>query len=119
MFANMLFLLLLAICTSVASMADASDAIESDLCLLPVKYGEPTVEDVNATWRMVSDVVVIEGIERPIIYPLNRSGVWTIGDDYSFSQFGGEFPANVFHDRFVRDPVTGSIVGQTLAKAFS
>jgi hypothetical protein len=60
---------------------------------------------------MVSDVVVIEGMERPIIYALNRGGVWTIGDDYSFSQFGSEFPANVFHDHFVRDPVTGSVVG--------
>lgn len=74
------------------------------------KNGEPIGEDMTATWRMVTKVVVIEGIERPIIYPLNRGGVWTISHNYSFSQFRGEFPDNAFHDHFARDPVTGSTV---------
>lgn len=108
------FLLLVWTCGTFT--AAASDAIAADLCLLPVKNGKPSAKDLAATGRMVAKVVVIEGIEKPIIYPLNDKGVWTISDDHSFSQFGGDFPDNFHHDRFARNPVTGSTVGVSPSK---
>lgn len=111
MFRNILALTMLLAASWCAPAAAASNELVSDLCLLPVKNGRPTEEDVGATWRMIEKVVLLDGIDKPIIYPLNRGGVWTIGYDYSFSRFGGEFPNNFIHDSFVRDPITRSTVG--------
>jgi hypothetical protein len=60
---------------------------------------------------MVSKVITLPGVPRPIIYPYNRSGVWTIDENRAFVPFGGEFPSNPIHDQIARDPDSGRFVG--------
>ena len=71
----------------------------------------PTEKDNNEAWRMISKFVSVPGIPQPIIYAINRGGVWTIDENRKFALFGGEFPANMFWDHLARNPNTGHVVG--------
>lgn len=86
----------------------------TELCLFPVRNGQPTSEDLGEARRMVFKVVILPGLPRPIIRPLNRGGVWTIDETDTFVPFGGEFPADPF-DKFERDPMTNRIIGLDLS----
>jgi hypothetical protein len=82
----------------------------SPLCLVPVKNGEPTKADLYESWRMTSKVVAVRGLDRPIIFALNRKGVWTIDAAGAFVPFGGEFP-NHYQDEYASDTSTGDVIG--------
>ncbi|KSV75114.1 hypothetical protein [Sinorhizobium sp. Sb3] len=87
-----------------------------ELCLVPVKGGQPTQEDFGASWRMVAKFVAFDDIPRPIIYPHNRAGVWTIDDSNRFVLFGGKFPQNLIQDGFASDPERGNVIGTSPSK---
>lgn len=95
----------------VAFGADTSGQPSPQLCIVPIADGQPTEADEGDAWRMVFRVVLLPDIPRPIIYPSNRSGVWTIDETGSYVRFGGKFPSNQIHDRFARDPSTKRVVG--------
>lgn len=78
-------------------------------CLIPIKNGESTAADHGDTWRMVSRVVMLPGIARPIIYPGFRGGVWTVDETDTFVRFGEDFPQNSLFDRYAIDPQTGLV----------
>lgn len=80
-------------------------------CVVPVRDGAPTDKDINQAWRMLTKVVMLPGVPRPVIYAMNRGGVWTIDENRAFVPFGGEFPSNFLWDRFLRDPGTGRVLG--------
>jgi hypothetical protein len=101
---------------SVLSLLSLSGAVAQPVgyprfCVVPVQNGTPTEKDVNQAFRMVSNIVMLPGVPRPVIYALNRRGVWTIDETRAFVPFGGEFPSNMIMDQFVRDPDTARIVG--------
>lgn len=88
-------------------------AVESNhrFCLIPIKNGEPKAADHNSSWKMVGRVVMLPGVERPIIYPHTRGGVWTVDETDEFVRFGGDFPQNSLHDEYAADPNTGVVAG--------
>ena len=81
----------------------------SPLCLVPVKNGEPTKADHYQSFRLTSKVVAVPGLDRPIIFPLNRGGVWTI-DAGAYVPFGGSFPDH-YQDEYASDTSTGDVIG--------
>lgn len=56
-------------------------------------------------------IITLPGMPRPIIYAIDRGGVWTIDENRAFVPFGGEFPSDTFFDKIARDPETGRFVG--------
>ncbi len=82
----------------------------SPLCLVPVKHGKPTKADIYQSFRLTSKVVAVRGLARPIIFPLNRGGVWTIDAAGAFVPFGGGFP-NHYQDQYASDTSTGDVIG--------
>ena len=95
---------------SVAALA-ANAQTAPRFCAVPVKDGTPTEKDINQAWRMLTKVVLLPGVPRPLIYAANRGGAWTIDETRAFVPFGGEFPSNSLWDRFIRDPDTRRILG--------
>lgn len=89
----------------------AGQASSSPFCIVPVQNGTPTDKDYNQAWRMMDKIITLPGVPRPIIYAINRGGVWTIDESRAFVPFGGEFPSNIFFDSIARDPNTGRFVG--------
>lgn len=89
----------------------ATELQSEELCLIPVKDGQPTSADIGESWRMVAKFVAFDGIAKPVIYPFNRRGAWTIDDTNGFVPFGGRFPQNMFHDQFGRNPEDGTVIG--------
>jgi hypothetical protein len=106
-----LLALLQALLFGLASGLAAAQDLSSPFCVIPVQGGTPTEKDFNDAWRMVSKVVTLAGLPRPIIYAYNRGGVWTIDENRAFVPFGGEFPSNPIHDQIARDPDSGRFVG--------
>jgi len=102
-----LFLLLATVAGKLARAADETE--NTRFCVAIVTDGKPTNADVNNAYRMLSRVVMLPGISRPIIYAINRGGTWTIDENRAFSRFGGDFPNNVFFDKYAADPSTGVI----------
>lgn len=80
-------------------------------CLVPVIGSQPTKEDFGEVRRLFSDVRILPGIEYPLIYPLNRGGVWTINQRHALVPFGGPFPKSRMYHYFAFDPKSLSIVG--------
>src|SRR5215475_12666334 len=76
----------------------AEQAPSSPFCIVKVRNGVPTEKDHNQAWRMVSKIIMLPGVPRPIIYTINRGGVWTIDENRAYVPFGGEFPSNPIHD---------------------
>src|SRR6266446_4953573 len=95
--------------SSGACMADQGPS--SPFCIVPVGNGRPTEKDHNQAWRMMDKIITLPGVRRPIIYAIDRGGVWTIDENRAFVPFGGEFPSDVFSDKIARDPETGRFVG--------
>ena len=62
------------------------------VCIVPVENGTPTPADLGAGYRMASRFIAFPGTSRPIIYPHNRGGVWTIDESRAFVPYGGAFP---------------------------
>jgi hypothetical protein len=91
-------------------VARGDPATNTRLCVVPVRDGTPTTADIGNAWRMVFKVLMLPGVPRPVIYPLNRGGVWTIDEHRRYVPFGGEFPAGLF-DHYARDPATRRIAG--------
>jgi hypothetical protein len=100
--------------SSGACLADQSSS--SPFCIVPVRNGAPTDKDYNQPWRMMDKIITLPGVPRPIIYAINRGGVWTIDENRAFVPFGGEFPFNIFFDKIARDPETGRFVGVTASR---
>jgi hypothetical protein len=94
----------------------AGEASSSPFCIVPVRNGSPTVKDHNEAWRMMDKIVTLPGVPRPIIYTINRGGVWTIDENRTFVPFGGEFPLNIFFDKIARDPETARFIAVTAAR---
>lgn len=65
---------------------------------------------------MTDKIITLPGVPRPIIYAINRGGVWTIDESRAFVPFGGEFPLNIFFDKIARDPETARFIGVTAAR---
>lgn len=82
----------------------------SPLCLVPVKNGEPTKADFYQSFRLTSKVVALRELDRPIIFPLNRGGVWTIDTAGAYVPFGGDFPHH-YQDQYASDTSTGDVIG--------
>lgn len=91
----------------------AAEAASPPFCIIPVRNGTPTDKDHNEAWRMMDKIVTLPGVPRPIIYAINRGGVWTIDENRAFVPFGGDFPLNIFWDRIARDPETGRFIAVT------
>lgn len=89
----------------------AEQAPSSPFCIATVRNGTPTQKDHNQAWRMISKMILLPGVPRPIIYAINRGGVWTIDETRAFVPFGGDFPQNIFWDKIAHDPETGRFVG--------
>jgi hypothetical protein len=83
----------------------------SPFCIVPVENGKPTEKDHNQAWRMLDKIITLPGVRRPIIYAIDRGGVWTIDENRAFVPFGGEFPSELYFDHIARDPATGRFVG--------
>lgn len=94
----------------------AGQASSSPFCIVPVRNGTPTDKDHNQAWRMMDKIITLPGVPRPIIYAIDRGGVWTIDESRAFVPFGGEFPSNIFFDKIARDPNTGRFVGVTASR---
>jgi hypothetical protein len=97
--------------TALLCIASLVAQAEPRLCVVPVKDGTPADNDINRAWRLLAKVIMLPGVQRPVIYPANRAGAWTIDDTHTFVPFGDVFPSNIDEDRFVRDPGTGRILG--------
>ncbi len=82
----------------------------SQLCLVPVGNGGPTEADIYQSFRMTFNVVVVDGLDRAIIFPLNRGGVWTINAAGAYVPIEGEFP-NSFQDEYAPNTSTGEVIG--------
>ena len=93
----------------IAPLAGAQPAPR--FCVVAVKDGTPTERDINQAWRMLTRVVMLPGVPHPVIYAMNRDGVWTIDENRAFVPYGGDFPSSYVSDRFVRDPGAGRILG--------
>lgn len=93
-----------------AISASIFSGTSSPLCLVPVKNGEPTKADIYQSFRMTSKVVAVPGLDRPIIFPLNRGGVWTIDAAGAYVPFGGDFP-NHYQNQYASDTSTGDVIG--------
>lgn len=89
----------------------AGQGTSSPFCIVPVVNGAPTERDHNQAWRMMDKIITLPGVPRPIIYAIDRGGVWTIDENRAFVPFGGEFPSNLFFDKIARDPEIGRFVG--------
>ena len=89
----------------------AGQGPSTSFCIVPVGNGAPTEKDHNQAWRMMDTIITLPGMPRPIIYAIDRGGVWTIDENRAFVPFGGEFPSNPFFDKIARDPETGRFVG--------
>lgn len=89
----------------------AEQASSSPFCIVPVRNGAATEKDHNQAWRMMDKVIMLPGVPRPIIYAIDRGGVWTIDENRAFVPFGGEFPQNIFWDKLAHDPEAGRFVG--------
>jgi hypothetical protein len=100
--------------SSGACLADQGPS--SPFCIVPVRNGAPTDKDYNQAWRMMDKIITLPGVSRPIIYAIDRGGVWTIDENRAFVPFGGEFPSNIFFDKIARDPETGRFVGVTASR---
>lgn len=94
----------------------AGQVSSSPFCIVPVRNGTPTDKDHNQAWRMMDKIITLPGVPRPIIYAIDRGGVWTIDESRAFVRFGGEFPFNIFFDNIARDPNTGRFVGVTASR---
>ncbi len=84
--------------------------ISSPLCLVPVNNGLPIEKEMFQSFRMTSKVVAVPGLDRAIIFPWNRGGVWTIDESGTFVPFGGAFP-NHYGDEYASDTSNGDVVG--------
>ena len=82
----------------------------SPLCLVPVHNGLPIAKELFQSFRMTSKVVAVAGLDRPIIFPSNRGGVWTIDQTRTFVPFGGEFPDH-YGDEYASDTSNGDVIG--------
>jgi hypothetical protein len=102
---------LIAILLPMSAMSnDVLSGKSSPLCLVPVKNGEPIKDDLYSAFRMVSKAVVVPGLDRAIIFPWNRDGVWTIDAAGAYVPFGGDFP-NQYLDEYAFDASTGDVIG--------
>ncbi|MHB0769915.1 SMP-30/gluconolactonase/LRE family protein [Bradyrhizobium sp. 5.13L] len=99
------------ICAFASSLAVARERLSSRFCVVPIRGGTPTEKDFNDAWRMVSKVIMLPGVPRPVIYAFNRGNVWTIDESRALIPFGGEFPSNPIHDQIARDPESGRLIG--------
>jgi hypothetical protein len=94
----------------------ADQGSSSPFCIVPVRNGAPTDKDHHEAWRMMDKIITLTGVPRPIIYAIDRGGVWTIDENRAFVPFGGEFPFNIFFDKIARDPETSRFVAVTAAR---
>jgi hypothetical protein len=92
------------------AFADKLSGRSSPQCLVPVKYGQPTGADFDQSFRMTWKVVTVLGLDRPVIFPSNRSGVWTINSQGAYVPFGGDFPSHYLDD-YASDMSTGDVIG--------
>jgi hypothetical protein len=96
--------------------AQATATDSARLCVAPVANGAPIEADIGKAWRMVSKVLMLPGVPRPVIHAVNRGGVWTIDEQRRFVPFGGVFPSNMSWDHFARDPENGRVAGRNYAR---
>lgn len=89
----------------------SGSVIGADLCIVPVKNGEPTQADLGQTFRMVHAFTTFPGVGRPIIPGFNRRGVWTIDKDRAFVPYGGSFPSWGMDAQYAFDQRENRIVG--------
>lgn len=82
---------------------------DSRFCVVPIKNGQPTKDDVNATWRMVNTQVPLPNYPYPIFTPLNRRGVWTIDNNREWLEFKGHSPKG-FLDKIKEEPWSGRTI---------
>lgn len=104
----MLRFLLFASILVFASPANAENK-GSRFCVVPIKNGQPTKDDVNATWRMVNTQVPMPNYPYPIFTPLNRRGVWTIDSNREWLEFKGHSPKG-FLDKIKEEPWSGRTI---------
>jgi hypothetical protein len=108
MMRSLLILLAASLLTSLAAAARAE--LAEHLCVVPIVDGAPTDADVGMTSRMARRVETFPSSPYPVIYALNRGGVWTISDDRRFVPYPGEFPSNIADD-YIEEAHSGRIVG--------
>jgi hypothetical protein len=108
MMRSLLILLAVSLLTSLAAASRAEFA--EHLCVVPILDGAPTDADVGMTSRMASRVETFPSSPYPVIYALNRGGVWTISGDRRFVPYPGEFPSNVADD-YIEEAHSGRIIG--------
>lgn len=100
------------ISASAALLATFSGAaIAADLCIVPVRNGEPTDADVRQTFRMVGNFTTFPGSNRAVIPAFNRRGVWTIDRDRAYVPYGGDFPSWGADAQYAFDLRNNRIIG--------
>lgn len=57
------------------------------------------------------DVQILPGISRPVIFPTNRGGVWTIDEDGAYVPIVGMFPHDKPFSKVAFEEHTGRIIG--------
>jgi hypothetical protein len=107
--ASFIAAIIMALLPTQAMSASILAGNSSPLCLIPVKNGEPTNVDFYQSFRLTSKVVAVRGLDRPIIFPLNRGGVWTLDAAGAYVLFGGDFP-NHYQDQYASDTSTGDVI---------
>lgn len=86
-----------------------AESKDGRFCVVPIKNGQPTKDDVNATWRMVNTQVPLPNYPYPIFTPLNRRGVWTIDSNREWLEFKGHSPKG-FLDKIKEEPWSGRTI---------
>jgi hypothetical protein len=102
--------ILIAACALLGA-AESAHANAERFCVVRVKNGAPTAKDVNQAHRLMRDVQILPGISRPIIFPTNRGGVWTIDEDGAFVPLVALFPQDRPFNKIAFEEHSGRIIG--------
>lgn len=102
------FIILILSLGSMSYQALAED-LTNQYCVIPVKNGTPTRDDIGSANRMVSTKWQFPHIPQPIFNPYNRRGVWTITPEREWVSYGKIAPAG-FLDNTETEPWSNRVV---------
>jgi|KBSSwiStaDraftv2_1062776.scaffolds.fasta_scaffold02557_14 hypothetical protein len=108
--------LLVSICAAAPALGQGGPRI----CIVSVENGTPTAADLGQGYRMAGRFIAFPGTSRPIIYPLNREGVWTIDESRAFVPYGGAFPVwrGSLWTKYAFEPLSKRIVAAHMRDVF-
>ena len=92
----------------------------SRICIVPVENGTATPADIGQGLPHGVRFIAFPGTSRPIIYPCNRGGVWTIDESRAFVPYGGAFPVwrGSLWTKYAFEPLSKRIVAVHMRDVF-